>query len=165
MKNTIKIYITDLKEYNNDKLIGERVNLNEVTEDELNEVLAKYNEETFISDFESSFKIEEYTNPLELWNFAQELELLDEQDLLKVEIQVNYGLNNFEYALSNYDNVDLFMWSAEEKAKDAVDDWLFGEIPDSIIHYIDYKAIASDIEIDWTSDRDDDGNDYLFYIN
>tara|TARA_R110000851_G_scaffold54544_1_gene128632 strand:+ start:743 stop:1072 length:330 start_codon:yes stop_codon:yes gene_type:complete len=109
MKNTIKIYITDLKEYNNDKLIGERVNLNEVTEDELNEVLAKYNEETFISDFESSFKIEEYTNPLELWNFAQELELLDEQDLLKVEIQVNYGLNNFEYALSNYDNVDLFM--------------------------------------------------------
>ena len=165
MKNTIKIYITDLKEYNNDKLIGERVNLNEVTEDELNEVLAKYNEETFISDFESSFKIEEYTNPLELWNFAQELELLDEQDLLKVEIQVNYGLNNFEYALSNYDNVDLFMWSAEEKAKDAVDDWLFGEISDSIIHYIDYKAIASDIEIDWTSDRDDDGNDYLFYIN
>ena len=165
MKNTIKIYITDLKEYNNDKLIGERVNLNEVTEDELNEVLAKYNEETFISDFESSFKIEEYTNPLELWNFAQELELLDEQDLLKVEIQVNYGLTTFEYALSNYDNVDLFMWSAEEKAKDAVDDWLFGEISDSIIHYIDYKAIASDIEIDWTSDRDDDGNDYLFYIN
>tara|TARA_B110000908_G_C10110811_1_gene382951 strand:+ start:340 stop:708 length:369 start_codon:yes stop_codon:yes gene_type:complete len=122
MNNTIKIYITDLKEYNSGKLIGERINLNEVTEDELNETIAKYNEEIFISDFESSFKIEEYTSPLELWSFAQELELLDEQDLLKVEIQINYGLNNFEYALSNYDNVDLFMGSAEEKAKDAVDD-------------------------------------------
>lgn len=38
----------------------------------------------------------------------------------------------------------------KEVAERFVDEGLFGEIPDHLVHYIDYDAIARDLSIEYT---------------
>ena len=48
-------------------------------------------------------------------------------------------------------DVDIYeMDSMKELAVSFVDDGLYGPIPDSLAHYIDYDAIARDLSVDFT---------------
>ena len=76
----LKIYVTNLKEYNNGKIIGEWVSLPcEGLEEVLNKISNNGNDELFISDYEtdiSNLKISEYDDILQLNEIAEEIDNL-----------------------------------------------------------------------------------------
>lgn len=105
-------------------------------------------EEYFITDYEANFKIDEYQNLAELNIFVRRYNELDEFDRVAVDFLLDQG-NDFEYALMNYSDVDLYKGTYKELAESMVDEGLFGSIPESIAHYIDYDKIARDLEFDY----------------
>jgi len=51
-------------------------------------------------------------------------------------------------------DIDIYeMDSLKELAEHFVDEGLFGEIPESLINYIDYDAIARDLSMDYSEER------------
>jgi len=76
---------------------------------------------------------------------------LDEYDQERVNFLVEYiGLDPSE-ALENYEDVDFYQGTnLQELAEQFVDDGLFGEIPENLVNYIDYDAIARDLQHDYT---------------
>ena len=96
-----------------------------------------------------AFKIEEYESPYKLNEFVEQLEELDDYSQEKVF----YLLDNIGYdreeALEKH--VDVLFYEGmtlEEVAENFVDEGVYGEIPDNIKNYIDYKAIARDLDME-----------------
>lgn len=142
----MKIYLTNLAKYNEGTLVGKWIDLPcDNLAEQVKEVLGN-DEEYFITDYESDFKISEHDSPYRLNDFCEELEKLDNQDIKKVIYLIeNIGLSK-EEALENYENVTLYEnMTLKDVAYEQVDEGLFGEIPDSIANYIDYDAIAIDL--------------------
>jgi len=71
----------------------------------------------------------------------------------KVIIAVSECGYGFDLGRDTPDGLDVDIYPVEslkELAEQFVDDGLFGEIPASIANYLDYEAIARDLEFDYT---------------
>jgi antirestriction protein len=95
------------------------------------------------------------------------MEKLDEwNDDQKRMIIIAVGEGGYEFDPASDDpyglDVDVYdMQNLKELAEYFVDEGLFGEIPDHLQHYIDYDAIARDLEVDYSEITI--GNEHLVY--
>lgn len=108
--------------------------------------------EVFINDFEteiSGLEISENTDISDLNDIAEQLESLDKYDLEKLEAILEADGESLENALDNMDDYIFYAnQSLEDVASEMIDEGVFGDIPDSIINYIDISAIARDLGYD-----------------
>lgn len=155
----LKIYVTNLKEYNNGKIIGEWVSLPcEGLEEVLNKISNNGNDELFISDYEtdiSNLKISEYEDILQLNEIAEEIEEMREDELIAFQAYLEQYANNMEQALEEvhqgnyriYYNCD----NMEDVAYQVVNDCgLLDGVPEEVKIYFDYEAYGRDMEINGT---------------
>jgi hypothetical protein len=64
--------------------------------------------------------------------------------------------DDIEYALENYEDVDFYEgMNLKRLAEHFVEEGLFGEIPDSIVGYLDYAAIGRDLGFDGFTETPD----------
>jgi len=151
----MRIYLTNLTQYNAGRLIGEWVEL-PCTKERLQDGMSKADEEYFISDSEDiPFEVGEYDDP---WKLNEKLELyeaLDEHEQLCISFLISEGYE-WNYSLNHYEDVTVY---AGEKLKDVayslVEDGCFGTMPESLSNYIDYEAIARDLGYDGYIEKTD----------
>ena len=151
-----KIFIANLKKYNEGKMIGEWINL-PATEEELKEVLDKIGieegcDEYFIPAYENEFdyKVDEYDNLDELNDIAYKLDNLtdDEQKTLKAGLE----LWDFEEVFDNLDSFyfmedintdyDLGYYWVEKSGCYDLDNL------GMLRNYINYEAFGRDIRLE-----------------
>jgi len=166
----MQVYITDLQAYNEGYLIGRWIELPmskfELAQ-ALSEVLTKGeavsgtdgHEELFITDYEADIIIDEYNDIYKLNEFAEVLDTLREDELLKLKLLVyegynerevlTQGIDNYDVDIYNYSNDTSFTDVYELLAYDMVQEGLFGEIPTYLENYIDYSAIGRDLSYDY----------------
>lgn len=155
----LKIFISNLKEYNNGKIIGEWVSLPcEGLEEVLDKISNNGNDELFISDYETdlnSLKIGEYEDILQLNEIAEEIEEMREDELIAFQAYLEQYANNMEQALEEvhqgnyriYYNCD----NMEDVAYQAVNEsGLLDGVPEQVKMYFDYEAYGRDLSIDGT---------------
>lgn len=114
--------------------------------------------EVFINDFETDInglEIKEHTDLESLNETAEELESLDEYDLEKLEAILEADGGSLADALENMDDYIFYAnQSLEDVAYEMINEGVFGNIPDSIINYIDISAIARDLDYDGYTETD-----------
>lgn len=155
----LKIFISNLKEYNEGQIIGEWVDLPcEGLEEVLDKISNNGNDELFISDYEtdiSGLKVSEYDNILELNDMTEEIEEMREDELIAFQAYLEQYANNMEQALEEvrqgnyriYYNCD----NMEDVAYQVVNDCgLLDGVPETIKGYFDYEAYGRDIDIEGT---------------
>ena len=154
----LKIYVTNLKEYNNGKIIGEWVSLPcEGLEEVLNKISNNGNDELFISDYEtdiSNLKISEYDDILQLNEIAEEIDNLSDDEVIALQAYLEQ-YNDIEQALEEvrqgnytiyYDCDDM-----SDVAYQVVNDCgLLDGVPEEVKIYFDYEAYGRDMEINGT---------------
>ena len=108
--------------------------------------------EVFINDFETEInglEISENSNISELNDLAEQLESLDKYDLEKLQAILESDGGSLENALDNMDDYTYYAnMSLEDVAYEMIEEGVFGDIPESIINYIDISAIARDLDYD-----------------
>lgn len=153
----LKIYIANLGKYNEGELVGEWVKLPCEDLDKVLKEIAVVDgtayEEYAIHDYESDIEgleIGEYDNIFSLNEIAEKLNELSDYDkawfaayLETSGESLATALDQFEYDSTFYQDMTL-----EDVAEELVADGCFGDIPDSIANYIDYSAIARDLQHD-----------------
>lgn len=167
----LKIFISNLKEYNNGKIIGEWVSLPcEGLEEVLNKISNNGNDELFISDYEtdiSNLKISEYDDILQLNEIAEEIDNLSDDELIAFQAYLEQYANNIEQALEEvrqgnyriYYNCD----NMEDVAYQVVNDCgLLDGAPEELKVYFDYEAYGRDLSINGTFTQVDDAFVELF---
>lgn len=114
--------------------------------------------EVFINDYETDvdgLEIGEHTDLEALNETAEELESLDAYDLEKLEAILEADGGSLENALENMDDYIFYSGqSLEDVASEMIEEGVFGDIPDSIINYIDISAIARDLDYDGYTETD-----------
>lgn len=154
----LKIFISNLKEYNNGKIIGEWVSLPcEDIKEVLDKISNNDNDELFISDYETDInglKIGEYEDILQLNEIAEEIDNLSDDELLALQAYLEQ-YNDIEQALEEvhqgnyriYYNCD----NMEDVAYQVVNDCgLLDGVPEEVKIYFDYEAYGRDMEINGT---------------
>lgn len=152
----LKGYLTNLKKYNEGKLIGEWVTF-PINEDELEDILNRLGinnecEEYFFTGYECDVSgvcdgLEEHSSVEELNELAEALEDVDDEDLLAAALELGgYSVMDI---VENIDDYSL--------RKDILNDYDLGydyvvesgitDIPDHIQNYIDYEAFGSDLRM------------------
>lgn len=100
-------------------------------------------------------------------NFAAFLDAAEdwsEQDKVRVILAVDSGACNFSLGRDDPTHIDIDIYECDtmrELAIQFVDDGFFGPIPKPLEYYIDYDAIARDLEMDYDS-ATVDGTCYIF---
>lgn len=77
----------------------------------------------------------------------------EESQKLNVIIAVGECGYNFDFKTGNPDNFDVEIYhniNMKELGQGFIDEGLFGDIPDSIINYLDLNAIANDLSCDYS---------------
>lgn len=165
----LKIYVTNLKEYNNGKIIGEWVSLPcEGLEEVLNKISNNGNDELFISDYEtdiSNLKISEYDDILQLNEIAEEIDNLSDDEV--IALQAYLEEYNMEQALDEvhqgnyriyYDCNDM-----SDVAYQVVNECgLLDGAPEELKVYFDYEAYGRDLDIEGRFIQVDDAFVELF---
>ena len=171
----IKVYITDLSAYAEGTLVGKWISL-PLSSFELAQALSEVlcegeflcksegHEEVFITDYEAVISIGEYDDISRLNKLAEALEPFDEEELLKLKFLASEGYNEREVIDNGLDTYEVNIYDYRGKrsltdtfellASDFVDEGLFGEIPESVINYIDYEKIARDLRMDYSEFED-----------
>lgn len=166
----LKIYVTNLKEYNNGKIIGEWVSLPcEGLEEVLNKISNNGNDELFISDYEtdiSNLKISEYDDILQLNEIAEEIDNLSDDEVIALQAYLEQ-YNDIEQALDEvhqgnyriyYDCNDM-----SDVAYQVVNECgLLDGAPEELKVYFDYEAYGRDLSINGTFTQVDDAFVELF---
>ncbi len=160
----MRIYITNLSQYNAGRLIGEWVELpcsEEELQDALSRALGK-DEEYFITATEDTpFTISEHGNVYKINEMTEEHEALESSERLSVSFLLSEGYS-FKYSLENHEDILSYPDdSLEDVAHSLVQDGSYGEIPESLSNYIDYSAIARDLEHEGYVERAEG----VFYAN
>ena len=153
----LKIYIANLGKYNEGELVGKWVelpceNLAEVLK-EIEVVDGTHYEEYAIHDYESDIdglQIGEYDNIFDLNEIAEKLNELSDYDKKWLEAYLEASEEDLLTALEQFEEDSTFYqdMTLEDVAEELVSDGYFGDIPDSIVNYIDYAAIARDLSFD-----------------
>jgi len=156
--SVMRIYLTNLAAYNAGHLKGNWVNLPcDDIQAEIDKVLAMYpkSEELFITDYESECGITcgEYENIYKLNELCEEAEdILNDvgEDVFQAAV---YALDTVKEAINCLRKGDYTYFAGIESDDDlgqaAVDEGLFGELPDEhpLSGYIDYEAIGRDMRL------------------
>ena len=152
MKTIVSVYLTDLAAYVNGELRGEWVAL-PTTKEQLDAAFERVtcgtDNETFITDYESEYgiKINEYTN---VYALNDRLNEIDPSELDIIAAYLEAVSDNINEAIENADRCTLYSGceTLEDLAAELVEEGCFGDIPESLRNYIDYEAIARDLEFD-----------------
>lgn len=155
----LKIFISNLKEYNEGQIIGEWVSLPcEGLEEVLDKISNNGNDELFISDYEtdiSGLKVSEYDNILELNDMTEEIDNLSDDEVIAFQAYLEQYTNDLQQALDAvrqgnyriYYNCD----NMEDVAYQVVNEsGLLDGVPETIKGYFDYEAYGRDIDIEGT---------------
>lgn len=103
-------------------------------------------------------------NQANLPRFFELIDDYDEDDLLKYAIAVGEGGYSDD---SDPGQLDISVYegvSMKELAEQFVDEGLYGEIPDPLVNYIDYEAIARDLRFDY-SEANVAGRDLIYRLS
>lgn len=155
----LKIFISNLKEYNNGKIIGEWISLPcEGLEKVLGKISNNGNDELFISDYEtdiSGLKIGEYEDILQLNEIAEEIEEMREDELIAFQAYLEQYANNMEQALEEVRQGNYRIYydcdNMEDVAYQVVNDCgLLDGVPEEVKIYFDYEAYGRDMDINRT---------------
>lgn len=152
----MKIYITNLTQYNVGSLVRQWVELS-CTEVELQDAMSRVlclDEEYFITDSEDiPFEVNEYDNPFRLNEKLDQYEALDDHEQLCVAFLLSEGYE-WQHAMDHHEDVILYAEeSLEDVAYSLVEDGCFGTVGDGLSNYIDYAAIARDLSYDGYVER------------
>lgn len=155
----LKIFISNLKEYNEGQIIGEWVDLPcEGLEEVLDKISNNGNDELFISDYEtdiSGLKVSEYDNILELNDMTEEIDNLSDDEVIAFQAYLEQYTNDLQQALDAvrqgnyriYYNCD----NMEDVAYQVVNDCgLLDGVPEEAKIYFDYEAYGRDLDINRT---------------
>jgi antirestriction protein len=163
----MKIWLGDLGKYNEGKLIGEWIDLEAVSSDELGELVNKYSNngqgDYFIADWCSDIeglKVSEHSDPFKLLESQEAWSKLHDYEQRAVSFLLSEGYS-FDDAMEKHEDVMQWEGNLEDVAHELVDEGCFGDIPKSIANYIDYEAIARDLSFDGYSEHDG----YVFLNN
>lgn len=153
---TLDIYITDLGAYNEGRLKGEWVSL-PIDEDELKEIVSRYGEETFITDYSCDldlFDVYEYDDPFKLNELAAKVaDAVDEhgQDTVEAVFAALEG-ESIETVLDILDQGRYsILWDVDDEEDlgyALVYEGYFAEVPKELLPYLDYEAIGRDAVLD-----------------
>lgn len=154
----LKIFISNLKEYNNGKIIGEWVSLPcEDIEEVLEKISNSGKDELFISDYETDInglKVAEYEDIMQLNEIAEEIAGMYDDEVIALQAYLE-EYNNMEQALDEvrqgnyriYYNCD----NMEDVAYQVVNDCgLLDGVPEEVKIYFDYEAYGRDMDINRT---------------
>lgn len=147
----IHVYVANLGKYNEGELVGawftppidyedmkEKIGLNDAYE------------EFAIHDYESPIPISEYTSIEEINHMAELLEeLVCESYSDVIGEMIGYWFEDLDDLYDHKDDLVFYHGcnSMEDIAYDYVEEGLFGDIPERLMMYLDYSAIARDLEI------------------
>jgi len=152
----IKLFLVDYQPYiNKGEIKGKWIDLSKSNDETLKKQISEIskNEEVIILDYEvddriNNLKIGTFEKPYYYLDMVQELELLEKEDLLKINYLLSLGYSIGE-ALKEYENVSFYPnITLLDLAHNMVNEGIFGDIPDSIKSYIDYEKIAQDLELE-----------------
>jgi antirestriction protein len=149
MTTPIQIYVACLAAYNNGHLHGQWIDLNQPLDDVWRAICTMLNnspirnaEEWAIHDFEGfeGYQVEEYEGIQKLYARAQFI--LEHGKLGGILLDhMNGDMNEAENAMQNYMGEFRYL---SEYAEDLMEDLV--RIPDNLAPYIDYEAMARDME-------------------
>lgn len=154
----LKIFISNLKEYNNGKIIGEWVSLPcEGLEEVLHKISNNGNDELFISDYEtdiSNLKISEYDDILQLNEIAEEIDNLSDDEVIALQAYLEQ-YNDIEQALEEVRQGNYTIYYDCDDMSDVAyqvvnESGLLDGVPETIKRYFDYEAYGRDIDIEGT---------------
>ncbi len=154
----LKIFISNLKEYNNGKIIGEWVSLPcEGLEEVLHKISNNGNDELFISDYEtdiSNLKISEYDDILQLNEIAEEIDNLSDDEVIALQAYLEQ-YNDIEQALEEVRQGNYTIYYDCDDMSDVAyqvvnESGLLDGVPETIKGYFDYEAYGRDIDIEGT---------------
>lgn len=151
MENTqSRVFITNLAQYNDGRLVGEWFTLSDGHK-ALKEVLRRIlgnDEEYFITDYEADFDINEYDNLTELVNFAMLFDKLEGIERAAVTYWLDFFGSTRDEVIEMMktetllDNCIVYEASDEtELGMTITEGW---EIPKHLEMYINYEAIGRD---------------------
>lgn len=165
-----KIFLTNLRKYNEGQLVGEWVDL---PCDDFDSVLkrigidGKFYEEFFISDYETNYdiKIGEHEDIYYLNNLAEELEDLTESEIIifraymETEDDIDFALDHLDDAMIYFSCDDM-----TDVAYEVVDEnGILDNVPDDLRNYFDYESYGRDLEISGTFVEIDSNIVELYY--
>lgn len=154
----LKIFISNLKEYNNGKIIGEWVSLPcEGLEEVLHKISNNGNDELFISDYEtdiSNLKISEYDDLLQLNEIAEEIDNLSDDEVIALQAYLEQ-YNDIEQALEEVRQGNYTIYYDCDDMSDVAyqvvnESGLLDGVPETLKGYFDYEAYGRDIDINGT---------------
>lgn len=154
----LKIFISNLKEYNNGKIIGEWVSLPcEGLEEVLHKISNNGNDELFISDYEtdiSNLKISEYDDILQLNEIAEEIDNLSDDEVIALQAYLEQ-YNDIEQALEEVRQGNYTIYYDCDDMSDVAyqvvnESGLLDGVPETLKGYFDYEAYGRDIDIEGT---------------
>ncbi len=85
--------------------------------------------------------------------YLDAVDVWDDDQKLRFIIAVGECGYSYDPKQDNPDDFDVDIYemdSLKELAESFIDEGLYGNIPDSLAHYIDYDAIARDLSVDFT---------------
>lgn len=154
----LKIFISNLKEYNNGKIIGEWVSLPcEGLEEVLDKISNNGKDELFISDYETDInglKVAEYDDILQLNEIAEEIDNLSDDEVIALQAYLEQ-YNDIEQALEEVRQGNYTIYydcdNMEDVAYQVVNDCgLLDGVPEEVKIYFDYEAYGRDMDINRT---------------
>lgn len=154
----LKIFISNLKEYNNGKIIGEWVSLPcEDIEEVLEKISNSGKDELFISDYETDInglKVAEYEDSLQLNEIAEEIDNLSDDEVIALQAYLEQ-YNDIEQALEEVRQGNYTIYYDCDDMSDVAyqvvnESGLLDGVPETIKGYFDYEAYGRDIDIEGT---------------
>ena len=107
--------------------------------------------ELFNADYQGSSLIDEDTSFKRVLEISETLEALSETDKKKIDYLMDYNSATLEEAIENYEDVEIYEdMNMNELAILFIEDGFLGDIPEHLTNYIDYKAYANDLAMDYT---------------
>jgi len=150
----MQVYIANLGKYNEGELVGAWLWFAPpIDESEVAEHIGLNGEyeEYAIHDYELPFEIGEYCSIDEINRMCEAVESIQDENIRdNMQAIIDYfGFSGVEDLADKQDDISFLCGdSLEDLAYVLVEDGYFGEIPETISGYIDYAAIARDMEID-----------------
>lgn len=154
----LKIYVTNLKKYNEGALVGEWVDLpHEDIESVINKISNDGADELFITDYESELEgleVGEYDNIETLDSIMQEVDNLTDSELLAFQAYLLNG-SSLDEALEEVHQGNYTIYYDCNDMSDVVyqivnDCGLLDGVPEEVKMYFDYEAYGRDMDINRT---------------
>jgi antirestriction protein len=166
----MRVYVSTYKSYNDGNLNGRWMDIDNFSDyDEFIEACRElFEDEEDPEEIELMFQDKDSELPewayseneidSRLWDYID----LDEDDKLKFNYLVEYLSYDIDEAFDNYQDVIFYDgMTLTAVAEELVDEGLFGEVSDNLKWYLDYEAIARDLERDGYTET----SDGVFFYN